>query len=194
MRFNPLTGVYWTGRVAGAIARRAGMIWATQLHRASLAQVGKGTRFQTGVRFADPRAVRIGRHCYFWKGCNAASELAGARLDIGDAVQVNRGVHLDITGGLQIGDGVMISENAVIYTHDHGLDPYAKPMACPKKIGADVWIGMNAVILPQCGTIGRGAVIGAGAIVTGDIAENTVVAGNPARIVGRRLPAVQVAE
>ena len=194
MRLNPLTAIYWTGRAVAAIARRVGMVCATQLHRASLAHVGSGTRFQPGVRFADPRAVRIGQHCYFWKGCNASSELPGARLDIGDAVQVNRDVHLDLTGGLQIGDGVMISEQAVIYTHDHGLDPHAVPMTRPTRIGADVWIGMRAVILPQCARIGRGAVIGAGAIVTRDVAENTVVAGNPARVIGQRMPAVQVAE
>jgi acetyltransferase-like isoleucine patch superfamily enzyme len=173
--------------------RRIGIFMATQIHRATLDQVGARSRFQTGVRFADPHRVRVGRNCYFWRGCNASSEHGGSRLEIGDRVQVNRGVHLDITGGLTIGDGVMISEDTVIYTHDHGLDPHAAPMLRPKQIGADVWIGMRAVILPQCSTIGRGAVIGAGAIVASDVAENTVVAGNPARVIGRRLPAVQVA-
>jgi acetyltransferase-like isoleucine patch superfamily enzyme len=194
MRLNPLVSIYWVGRAVAAVSRRAGIIAATQVHVATLDVVGKGSRFQPGVRFADPRRVRIGKNCYFWKGCNVSSERPGTKLEIGNDVQVNRNVHLDITGGLCIGDGVMISEDAVIYTHNHGLDPHSAPMACAKEIGADVWIGMRAVILPQCTYIGRGAVIGAGAIVATDVAANTVVAGNPARVIGQRLPAVRVAQ
>ena len=193
MRFNPLIPMYWSTRALVAIMRRIGRVAATQIHRATLAQVGTGTRFQPGVRFADPRAVRVGQGCYFWNGCEVSSELRGSRLEIGNQVQVNRNVHLDITGGLRIGDGVMISENVVIYTHDHGLDPHAAPVARPMEIGADVWIGMRAVILPNCRSIGQGAVIGAGAIVTCDVPECVVVAGNPARVIGRRAPAPQVA-
>ena len=49
-----LRAIYWGGRAVTAIARRVGIIWATALHRAVLASVGPGTRFQTGVRFANP--------------------------------------------------------------------------------------------------------------------------------------------
>ena len=56
----------------------------------------------------------------------------------------------------------------------------------PLVIGDDVWIGHNAVILPGCKSIGRGAVVGAGAIVTRDVPAYTVVAGNPARPLRRR--------
>jgi virginiamycin A acetyltransferase len=54
-------------------------------------------------------------------------------------------------------------------------------------IGADVWIGANATILPGCSRVGTGAVIGAGAVVTADVADFSVVAGVPARAIGRRL-------
>lgn len=54
-------------------------------------------------------------------------------------------------------------------------------------IGDDSWIGANAVILPGCKKIGTGAVIGAGAIVTKDVADFTVVAGNPAKPIASRL-------
>ena len=54
------------------------------------------------------------------------------------------------------------------------------------EIGDDVWIGHNTVILPGCKSIGRGAVIGAGAIVTKDVPPYTVVAGNPAKVLRER--------
>ena len=85
----------------------------------------------------------------------------------------------------RIDDDVLISEEAFLYTHDHGLDPRADPMLMPKKIGAGAWIGMRAVILPQCQNIGAGAVIGAGAIVARDVPAGAIVAGNPARQIGQ---------
>lgn len=179
-----LRSVYWGLRTGGIVWRRIGLLVSSMLHRAVLARVGAGCRFQPGVRFADPRVVQIGRGCYFWRGCAVSSELPGAGLLIGDGVQINRDVQLDITGGLQIGDRVLISEEAVIYTHDHGLDPRARPVPRPKVIGADVWIGMRAVILPQCHQIGQGAVIAAGAIVTRDVPAGAIVGGNPARVLG----------
>lgn len=54
-------------------------------------------------------------------------------------------------------------------------------------IGNDVWIGANTIILPGCREIGAGAVIGAGSIVTKDVAPYSVVAGNPARLLHTRL-------
>ncbi|WP_439156185.1 acyltransferase [Yoonia sp.] len=180
-----LRPVYWGVRIGGVVWRRTGLLVSSLLHRAVLARVGAGCRFQPGVRFADPSVVQIGSGCYFWRGCAVSSELPGGGLLIGDGVQINRDVHLDITGGLKIGNRVLISEEAVIYTHDHGLDPRGRPVARPKVIAADVWIGMRAVVLPQCGRIGQGAVIAAGAIVTRDVPAGAIVGGNPARVLGR---------
>lgn len=54
-------------------------------------------------------------------------------------------------------------------------------------IGNDVWIGANVTILPGCDRIGDGAVVGAGSVVTRPVEEFTIVAGNPARVIGERL-------
>ncbi|WP_275425366.1 acyltransferase [Yoonia maritima] len=191
MRRNPIAVTYWCCRAVAAVYRRVGIVVATLMHRATLKRAGRGSRFQSGVRFADPSSVSVGRDCYFWRGCDVSSERRNSQLVIGNKAQINRDVHLDITGGLNIGDGVTISENVVVYTHDHGLDPHSTAMARPKTIEADVWIGMRAVILPQCQNIGRGAVIGAGAIVTRDVPAYAVVVGNPARPIRQRLPVAQ---
>jgi hypothetical protein len=173
-------------RLPGRVTRRLGLWCATMWHRATLAQVGAGSLFQPGVRFDDPLSVTIGASCYFWRGAAVSAETGHAGLRVGDGVQINRDVHLDTTGGLVIGDQTLISEGVVIYTHDHGHDPWSVPQPMVKTIGAGVWIGLRAVILPQCRRIGDGAVIGAGAVVTRDVPAGAVVAGNPARIVGQR--------
>lgn len=55
------------------------------------------------------------------------------------------------------------------------------------EIGHDVWIGANVTILPGCRRIGVGAVVGAGSVVTRDVADFTIVAGNPASVIATRL-------
>jgi len=170
----------------GKIHRRLGLWFATLWHRATLGKVGAGSLFQPGIRFADPVRVTIGAGCYVWRGVAASAEGGTAGLRIGDGVQINRDVHLDTTGGLVIGDDTLISEGAVIYTHDHGLHPWSVPVPMVKTIGTGVWIGLRAVILPQCQRIGDDAVIGAGAVVTRDVPAGAIVAGNPARIIGQR--------
>lgn len=172
-------------RLPAQIYRRLGLVLATLWHRATLAQVGRGSRFQPGVRFDDPSTVIIGAACYLWRGIEVSAETGRAGLRIGDGVQINRDVHLDTTGGLVIGDGTLISEGVVIYTHDHGHNPRSVPQPMVKTIGTGVWIGLRAVILPQCRLVGDGAVIGAGAVVTRDVPPGAIVAGNPARIIGQ---------
>lgn len=188
-----LRQIHLAQRIAAALWRRAGMVTATRLHRATLGSVGAGTRFQQGVRFADPGNVTIGADCYFWRGCDASAEIKGAALIIDDGVQINRDVHLDTTGGLTLCAGVLVSEGAIIYTHDHGLDPRSVPEMIPKTIADDVWIGARAVIMPQCRRIGRGAIVGAGAVVTRDVPAGSIVVGNPARVVGQRETPVGIA-
>ncbi|KAI8319971.1 trimeric LpxA-like protein [Martensiomyces pterosporus] len=94
---------------------------------------------------------------------------------------------------VDIGDDVLLAPNVQIYTAEHPTDPAARlseliNSARPVKIGNNVWIGGSAVILPGV-TIGDGVTVAAGAVVTKDVPDNVVVAGNPARIVKHVKPA-----
>ncbi|MCI7349513.1 MAG: sugar O-acetyltransferase [Ruminococcus sp.] len=108
----------------------------------------------------------------------------GKNIHIGRKVFINSGCKLQDQGGIFIGDGVLIGHNVVISTLNHDLHPEKRQGMHPKsvKIGRNVWIGSNSTILPGV-TVGDNAVIGAGSVVTRDVPENMVVAGNPAKVI-----------
>ena len=87
-------------------------------------------------------------------------------------------------GGVTIGDGCQIGHNVVFATLNHGLAPEERSHTYPAPIvlGRNVWVGSNATIL-QGVTIDDNAVVAAGAVVTKDVAANTVVGGVPARLI-----------
>lgn len=171
-------------RALAAIWRRIAIRLAWVCHRLTLGALGRGSRVQPGVRFSAPGKVFIGRDCYVWRGVGISADGPSAEVRLGDRVEINTRVHLDSSAALVIGAGTLISEEAVIYTHDHGRDPRSEPARLPKTIGPDVWIGMRAVVMARCTRIGERAVIGAGAIVVRDVPAGAIVAGNPARIIG----------
>ena len=81
---------------------------------------------------------------------------------------------------ITIGDGTIIGYNATILTHEFTADEWRRG---PVSIGSAVLIGANATVLPGV-TIGNGAVVAAGAVVTRDVAPGATVAGVPARAIG----------
>lgn len=107
----------------------------------------------------------------------------GKNITIGKDVFINSGCHFQDQGGIAIGDGSLIGHNVVLATINHDLNPEneRKNHYAPIRIGAHVWIGSNATILPGV-SIGDWAVVGAGAVVTEDVLSFTVVGGVPARI------------
>lgn len=106
----------------------------------------------------------------------------GMNLVFGERVFVNSGCRFQDQGGITIGDEALIGHNVVIATLNHSLDPSRRATTepAPVRIGARVWVGANATVLPGV-TIGEGSIVAAGAVVTKDVPPRTVVTGVPAR-------------
>lgn len=105
---------------------------------------------------------------------------------------ISSSVYFDHRGGLTFGDRCVISAGVHLLTHDFSMDRVAErrygietdelSRSAPIEIGAQAFIGMNAMILPGV-TVGDGAIVGAGSVVTRDVPPDTVVAGNPAVVI-----------
>lgn len=153
--------------------------------RGSLAACGEATRIDHGVVLVLPRRIRIGRKCYLASGAQLTTESTTATLEIGDGAVIAPDVRIDFTGGVVLGPEALISEGVRIYTHDHDTVDFKKVHSSNLTIGRHVWFGARAMVLASVRHIGDGAVIGAGSIVTKDVAPGAVVVGNPAREVKR---------
>lgn len=106
----------------------------------------------------------------------------GKNITIGNHVFFNSGCKFQDQGGITIDDGALLGHNVVLATLNHCMIPEqrANLEPAPIHIGKNVWIGANAMVLPGV-TIGDGAVVAAGAIVTKDVPANTIVGGIPAK-------------
>lgn len=108
-------------------------------------------------------------------------------LELGSYVAVDDEVNLYSAAKITIGTKVAISREAFICTASHDILKANRPLTtAPITICDGVWIGARATILPGV-TIGEGAVVAANAVVTKDVEPWTVVGGNPARVIGRRI-------
>jgi acetyltransferase-like isoleucine patch superfamily enzyme len=145
------------------------------------------------------QAICTTKFAYFGKDAEfrpGAYAIACSSISIGDRVVVRPGCMLfgDKRLGcvvIVIDDHVMMGSCVHIYTGNHRFeDPdkhiidqgHSDPM--PVHLREGCWIGAGAIILPGV-TVGRNAVVGAGAVVTRDVADFTLVAGNPARVIRR---------
>ena len=112
-------------------------------------------------------------------------------ISVGHRFSINSGSIMDGRGGINIGDGVMIGPHASIYSSAHDTTLSDQSMSTrdhimkPVVIHDDVWIGAH-VCIPGGTLIGKGAVVAAGAVVVHDVEDGSIVAGVPARIIGKR--------
>lgn len=129
----------------------------------------------------------IGRKCVIRRGLILQESF---RLRLGDRVFINAGCCFDCSMPITVGDDVQLAYQVTLITGNHrigGERQRAGPHTPrPIVIGSGAWIGARAIILPGV-TVGDGAVVAAGAVVTRDVPPNTLVAGIPAAVV-RSLP------
>lgn len=146
----------WVGRFPSQIFRR----WVYRRYGAVL---GAGTVIYGGCELRHPRGIRI-----------------GAGTSIGhDCV-------LDGRLGLEIGDAVNLSSQAMIWTMQHSWkDPDFAAEGGRVVIGRHAWLSTRSIVLPGV-TVGEGAVVAAGAVVTRDVAPYQVVGGIPAKVIAER--------
>lgn len=133
--------------------------------------------YKNGMNFQIGKSSSVLLNCTF----DTANQMY-----IGHNTVINSRCRIDNRGEITIGNNVSISQEVVILTADHDMNsPFFDGRTKKVVISDYVWIGTRATILPGV-SIGKGAVIAAGAIVTRDVPEYVVVAGVPAREVGRR--------
>lgn len=120
-----------------------------------------------------------------------ASFGTGRGISIGSNSGIGINARLNPSGGIVIGDDVMMGEDAVIWSENHAFEDTSKPMRlqgykkAPIVIEDDVWIGLRVIVLAGV-RIGRSSVIGAGSVVTSDIPAYSVAGGVPAKVIKRR--------
>ncbi|MFC7323049.1 sugar O-acetyltransferase [Halorubrum rutilum] len=110
----------------------------------------------------------------------------GYNVAVGDGFFANYGCVLLDSNPIEFGDRCLLGPGVHVYTPTHPIDPEeratGRERAEPVTVGDDVWIGGRAVLNPGV-TVGDGAVIASGAVVTRDVPARVVVGGNPARVI-----------
>jgi acetyltransferase-like isoleucine patch superfamily enzyme len=153
-----LQGALWVGRLPARRLRHA-------IYRRMGLELGRGACVHRGLELRAARHVRIGE---------------GSVIGF-DAI-------LDGRAGIDIGRQVNVSSSVAIWTvqHDH-RDPRFSAHGGPVVVGDRAWLSFRCTVLPGV-TIGEGAVVAAGAVVTRDVPSFAIVAGIPARVIGERTP------
>lgn len=138
------------------------------------------------------RALLLGMGCSVGSGCEIEPHVDvgfSPRLRIGNRCQINQNVAMK---SAVIGDNVMIAPGVVFLDRLHRFNRVDIPMALQgeterliTEIGSDVWIGQNVIVMPGI-RIGEGAIVGAGSVVTKDVAAWSIVVGVPARFLRSR--------
>ncbi len=144
---------------------------------------------RSDIRNCGGGRIKIGKNCAIHP--YAMILTYGGDIHIGDNCSLNPFAIVYGHGGVRIGDGVRIASHSVIIPANH--NPSAEGQALFEsgvtargiEIGNNVWLGSGVVILDGV-RIGRNSIIGAGSVVTKSVADDTTVAGVPARPISRR--------
>jgi len=190
--------------------------WRRLRIRVALLRVGRagpGVSLEDGVLLASPGRIALGAGASIGRGAALrANTEASPGITLSAQASLKDGVILNANtgsitigerswlgpycviygnGGVDIGRDVMIAAHTLITSVGHEHESLDVPMMnqplrlAPVRIEDDVWIGARCTLLPGI-TVGRGAIVGAGSVVTRDVAPWAIVGGVPARVVGQR--------
>lgn len=126
--------------------------------------MGEGSVIRTPLTVVRAHHVKIGKHVIIMNGCLMMA-----------------------AGGITIDDEAQVAANVQLISNNHDLENRMIITCKPVHICRRAWIGAGATILPGI-TIGENSVVGAGSVVTKDVEPNTIVAGNPARVIRKIEP------
>jgi len=175
------------------IPGKSGYFVRSHYYKLLLKKYYKGNRFESGLRIEFPRNVEIGSYSYFGFNCKLyASEFSKIKIGFNASFNSNVMINARGKGEISIGNNVLIGPNVVLRSSNHSFDSTEIPVLEQGMtegeivIHDDVWIGSNAVILPNC-EIGKGAIIAAGAVVTSNVDSYSVVGGVPAKLIKMRV-------
>lgn len=161
--------------------------FCTFLFRCNVRECGRGVYISRGIIYRYPGAISLGSNVFIGKDVALTSEnLPESSLLIEDEVSIGDDCDIDFTGGVSIARGAHLAHRVIILSHDHGYDYKNEPKGKSLSIGENAFVGSDAVILFNCSSIGKNAVVGTCSVVTKDVPDNAIVAGNPARIIKYR--------
>jgi acetyltransferase-like isoleucine patch superfamily enzyme len=169
---------------------RAGSYGSGGFSRSDLASIGENVVIEEGALILEPAHISIGSNVYI----GHYAILRGYRRNqmvIGDDNWIGQFCYINSAGGVEIGSRIGIGPGVKIMSSMHGEEGRDIPvLMCDLEfakvtIEDDCDIGMGAIILPGV-TIGRGSIVGAGAVVTKDVEAYSVMAGVPARKIRER--------
>jgi len=160
--------------------------------------VGKGSMIVRGINLVGGRYISIGEKTFISKRVvlNAwdkyESDIFTPKIIIGDNVSIGDDCHISAINSIIIGNNVLLGKKITITDNSYGKNDSDSKLLPPKKrslyspgpvfIEDNVWIGDKVTILPNV-KVGKNSIIGANAVVTKDVLENSIVAGIPAKII-----------
>jgi acetyltransferase-like isoleucine patch superfamily enzyme len=202
-------------QVLGWIPRPIGTQLRQRLYRPLFGHFGRSVYIQAGSEFLNAKAIEIGDDVKILRDVRLNANAPNSAIRLGNEVSFDRGVDINVThfgncqieigefthlgpytciagpGPIKIGRGCMIASHSSLYSNNHVFsDPeqtiMAQGIVCKGiVIEDDCWLGTGVRVLDGV-TIGKGCVIGAGAVVTKDIPPYSVAVGVPAKVISQR--------
>lgn len=182
------------------LARRARAKCFSLACGGAFASFGRGTVIEPPVRISGERRIALGSGVYVGEGSwlqaldGFGDEVA---ISIGDGTSIAGSCVLSAARSVTLGKNVLLARNVYVADHSHAFGDLSAPVLAqgvdeiaPVLIDDGAWLGQNVVVCPGV-RIGKGSVVGANSVVLGDVPDNAVAVGAPARIVRTSAPSLE---